>query len=121
MSTALDDELIPEVFALLQEFGKDAVLASEVKAFTAAGVKSTTSSASGTFKITPPDPDTLKYVGGTGVQEASVGCFVASQGLTVPIKNDMTVTYDGLTHTVVAFSKIYTGELVALYALALKR
>ena len=120
MSTELDLELVPETLALINEFGKLVTLSFDDDTFPAVGAPSTVNSQQ-TLKVTPPDPSILKYVPNSTAVGASTGVFVPVLGLTVPVKNGLKVTIDGVVWTTVDFNPIYTGDDIAMYGLGLKQ
>lgn len=121
MSTALDIELIPEVKALIDEFGKTVTITDERLWFDELGNAFSNGAVSQTVKITPPDPDTLKYISDDTVRQSELGAFVAAQGLTITLKPGIKLTMDGVIWTVKEVSTIRTGDDIALHGLGLSK
>jgi len=121
MSTSLDIELIPEVFALIEEFGKTVTLLDEPYTFGPTGTPTAGGPVQQTVKITPPDPDTLKWVAGDVGQAGEAGAFVAAQGLVVTMRVGLKVVIDDVVWRVVKFSTIRTGDDIALYGMGLTK
>lgn len=118
--TELDTELIPEVYEIIEEFGKTVVLTdSRATSFGVDGtpVVSTTTQ---TRKITPPDPTWLKYISDDVTKANQTGAFVSAKDLTVIPKPGVKVTIDGVIFTVIQSNPIYSGELVCLYGMKLE-
>lgn len=120
MSTELDRELVPETLALINEFGKLVALSFDEDTFPDVGAP-TTVNYQQSIRCTLPDPTTLKYVPNSTSTDASTGIFIPALGLTVPVRNGLKVTIDGVIWTVCGYGPIYTGDDIALYALGLKQ
>jgi len=123
MVTELDTELIPEILEILEEFGKDAVFqVPATKTYDpTTGDVTEGSVTSHTKKITPPAPYKQGYVKDDLIQVGDVQVYLAASGLTFTPTNGYAVVFDSMTWRIEYANPIYTGELVALWELLLRK
>lgn len=122
MSTPLDIELIPEVQALIDEFGKLVIIRDEPVSFGPTGVATVGTVVEQAVTITPPaDPDTLDYISDDVSYSGKAKCYVAAKDLTITMRLGLQVVIAGKVWVVTGFSTIRTGEDVALYELRMNR
>ncbi len=125
--TELDDELVPETFDLIEEFGKEV----QFEVLTTQDYDSTVGQTVEVpvwtaRKITPPDKVALFLVDGDLIQVGDMEAFVAAQDLPFTIERNMNVDLDkldgdGEIWTIADFGPVRTGEQVAMYRLQLRR
>jgi len=72
-------------------------------------------------KATPPEPYESRYVNGDTIHADDMRIFIAAKDLEFTPAKGQTVTIDTLKWRIVKVSPVYSGELVALYELQLRR
>ena len=123
--TDLDLEVLPEVVAILEEFGRDATFIVRSKTYGDAEVTSgqTTygSEPNVVAKCTPPWPYDLSFRDGDVVTQGHAKIYVAGQDLAFTPKTGMQVVIDGRTWTVLVVTPISSGEQNAAWAMEIER
>lgn len=123
MTTELDDILVPEVLAIVEQFGKlvrFAVPGSQVYDPTT-GLSTERPALSITKKVSPPQPYTIKLIDGENIKAGDACIWLPASGLTFTPVAGMKVTIDSAVWAIVAVDSVYTGELIALYGLQLRQ
>lgn len=105
--TELDVDLRQAALDLIQEFGRTAD-------FDVGGTPFSD------VQISPAFNFSDRYVDGELVQRGDVVVFLAAQDAPLTPELAETVSFDGTTWRVVRFDEIYSGDLVALYAIHLR-
>ena len=123
MATELDVTLIPEILAIVTEYGKDVIF--EVPQLSeydhSSGGVTETGPARHTKKVTPPANYDRKYIDGGSILAEDMQIFLPASELEfVPTKN-CKVTVDNQVYVVVSIRPYYTGESIAIYELQLRR
>lgn len=121
--TELDDELLPEVLALIEELGKavSVTVTSGGTPNVTAGTIDGATSTDYTVKATPPYPVKQAWSMRDVTTEAESACLLAGSGLPFTPAPGQTVTIDSVKWSVVSASPIYSGELVCAWELGLAR
>ncbi len=127
--TELDDELVPEVLALIDEFG----MSVQFEVLTSQDYDSTTSHTVEvptwvTRKIIPPDDVEIGQIDGDIIKEGDQVSYVAASGLTfTPLVNQLLDLNSqsgdddlGDVWTVVKVGPVRTGQSVAMYKLVMR-
>lgn len=119
--TELDAELILEVYAIVQEFGKDITFEvpnEEASIDDATGKLVSTATTPSVWKCSPPTPIEDRYRGGEAGptdEIAEVELYAPTQGIPFTPRKGWQVGYDGLEFTIVSVESLYSGDLVAAY------
>ena len=111
--TELDDELVPEVLSIIDEFGKLVSFITVVQVYDSTVGHTIETPTPVSRKITPPAQMSLRFVDGDLIQIGDMTALVAASGLTFEIKRGMNLEIDSLYWTVVDFKPIYTGDAIA--------
>lgn len=114
--TELDDDLVPETLALIDEFGITATFAVDSGSFDPATSAWTPGVANVNRKVSPPGPKQV-LVEGTRVEKTIT--YVAASGLSFTPTIGMQVTIDGRAFKLTEVTAIYSGALVCAYELRL--
>lgn len=114
--TELDDELIPEVLSIIDEFGK-LVTFEELTTNTHDPTtgRVTEVAVPHNRKITPPEQVKLELVDNDLIRVGDLTFLVAASGLPFTLKREMEVTIDSVAWVITRITPIYTGELIAAY------
>lgn len=114
--TEIDDELVPETLAVVDEFGK-LVAFEELTTNTHDPTtgRVTTVEISHNRKITPPQEVKLELVDNDLIQVGDMTFFVAASGLPFALRREMEVTIDSTVWIITRISPIRTGEQIAMY------
>lgn len=121
--TDLDDELIPEVFAIVAELGKNMSFAVAVQTYSATTGKTTDVVTTHVWKCSPPFPVTDTYRMGMSAatdRMAENVIYAPAQGIPFVPALGQKVTFDGQTLTLVEVKSLYSGDLVACYVLGVR-
>lgn len=121
--TVLDDKMIPKIFAIIERYGKSVTFTVEaVQSYNpATGETTAATPVTHTRKVTPPTAYEQRFVDGETIRAGDMKVFVAAQGLAFVPALDQRVTIDSVAWRIMAVGPIYTGELVALYELQLRK
>ena len=77
--------------------------------------------ASYTWKVVPPQPYKNQYVDGKTIKREDLITWIAAEDLTFTPVNGMLVTFKSTKFKIVAVDPIYSGDLVCLYELQLRK
>ena len=130
MATELDTDLVPLVTELLPEFGKDATFEVVTKAYDETTGRATPTGATSVVrKVTPPGPvsrrfggdDSRVQSGGDVAVQSELECYLGAGGLTFTPSPGQKVTLDSDAYIITTVEPVYTGELVAIYRLVMRR
>ena len=126
--TALDARLVPKILSLIDRFGKTVRVIEPGATRTNADYDPTTGKVDvGTplsydVKVTPPQPCREALTPGVEVMLGDMTVYVPAAVLKVPPTAQTTLEMDGHeTWAVVAMGRIYTGDILALWELQLRR
>lgn len=122
VNTELDDDLVPEVLALIEELGKEVQIRTSTltpNPATRAVVESNVQVV--TRKVSPPSECKFTWRDGKLVKLGDCYVYVAASGLTIDPVQGSKVIFSDQTWTVVEQKPIRTGKLIAAYKLTLKR
>lgn len=120
MPTELDDELVPEVQALLDEYGVPALLIGEehaVDPVTGFIITPAPAPENQSVRVTPPYPAQQRWWKTDVITRTRMQSLIAAQRLTWPPKNGHTVTLHNSTikYAITEVAPIYSGELICAY------
>jgi hypothetical protein len=120
--TDLDIELGPEVFEIIDEFGKTVMIQPRTRSDYDPATGKATITEELTFypKVSPPAQFKQKYIDGTNVKVGDMYVILPTQGLTFTPAKDMSVTIDSVKYAVVILQPLYTGEAIAAWILQLR-
>ena len=123
MTTALDDELLPEVLAIIDELGKSVSVAVTTGAASvpSTGAVSEGTTTSYTVKATPPSPYESKFVDGDLIRAGDSRIFLAGQDLAFTPNAGQRITIDSDQWLAVSVNAIYSGELVCVWEVQVRR
>jgi hypothetical protein len=119
--TDLDTELVPEVLALINELGKQAVFhvpGTETYDPTTGDVTRVDSNY--TKRVTPPEGYNEKFIDGDLIRAGDKKIYVAASGLGFTPKAGHKVTLDAVVWKVHKATPIYTGKQVAVWELQIR-
>lgn len=121
--TDLDDEMIPEVYSIIQELGKTAVFHNYTEEFydPATGDRAQGNPTNYSLRVIPPYAYELKYINGDIIKVGDMQSGVAASGLEFTPRQGMKVTIDSTVWQIVRTNPIYSGERIALYMLQLRK
>ncbi len=126
--TQLDIKIIPKVFKLIQKHGKtvEFVETTGGGAYDPATRKTTNrNKKKHNVKVTPPDKYKEDEIDGDVIRRGDSRILVPSQGLLFEINEDtiqfLRINYDTLGWEVKSYIPYYSGELIAVYELQLRR
>jgi hypothetical protein len=114
--TELDDDLVPETLALIDEFGLDAIFTVDAGVFNDATSTWTPAPTISIRKVTPP---TLERRQAAGVLVETTISYVAAKDLPFTPAVSMLVSIDGREFRLSNVQAIYSGSLVAIWKLGL--
>lgn len=125
MTGALDTEMRDVAVELIDEFGKAITVIRESQTYDPATGQTVTTSTEVPVNAAPPRDFTLARIDGTLIQQGDTVVQVAAKGLDLgtpdaPQATDK-VEIDGTRWGIVQIGKVYSGDLIALYALHLRR
>lgn len=115
--TELDEELIPLVKEIIEDFGKLVDYAHEVTGeYNAETGKAPISRVEKSFKIAPPEDLNGQYFNGNSqVLAGDKKLTSAAADYTTTPKPGDEFTFDGITWEVIAKREVFSGDLVCLY------
>lgn len=120
--TVLDDRLVPKTKEILDRLGKSMDLAvKDEGTYNANGSVTGQTESTQTVTASPPIEYTSRLIDGDVIKLGDVQVFVAALGLTLTPAEKMKVTFDGEDWRAVTVKKIYSGDLIALWELQLRR
>lgn len=117
--TVLDDKIIPKVVTILAKYGKTVTLVDDRNIVDPVNSTITRQTIIQPVKATPPDANSIKYLGSDVKVAGATAIFVSPVGLTLALKTGLKVNIDDVVWTVMQVSPIYSGEEIALYGLLL--
>ncbi len=121
--TQLDDQLLPEVKAIIDEFGKSVVFEeltlSEYDPTTGAATEGGPNTY--TVVVTPPDKVKQYLVNGETIQVGDSVIMMPAQDAEFTPVVDQAVTIDTVDFKVVKVEPIYSGDLIAVWTIFLRR
>ena len=107
---------------LVTRFGKNATLRRYTSTYDVATGRNVNTSADTAVIITPPEPVNDRWINNGTAKFGDAMCSLAAQGLSIrPDPTRDKVVFDGEEWTVIAASPVYSGELIALYNLQLRK
>jgi hypothetical protein len=115
--TELDDDLVPETLALIDEFGLDAIFTIDAGTFDDTTSTWTPAPTISIRKVTPPTLERRQSGGGVLV-ETTIS-YVAAKDLPFTPAVSMLVSIDGREFRLTNVQAIYSGSLVAIWKLGL--
>ena len=120
--TALDTSLVPTAYALLQEFGQDAVHTKKAsKTYDPATLEVTEGiDVIQNVKISPPTKYSLFYIASGAVKQGEVVTYLSPENLDFLPEQDHTFTLNGVVYTLLKVDPIYSGNFIAIYEISLK-
>jgi len=121
MTTPLDSILIPEVLAVLNEYGKSTTI-TEKSGGTydpTTGSNTSETETAHSVKISPPAPS-KGYITSDLIKEGDMETYLASSGLTIDFENQLEVDLDGVAWKVVKHDALYSGDSICAYKLILR-
>ncbi len=118
--TALDDEIGPEVVAILEEFGIPATLVSTHRTPDPASAGAHVADASHAITITPPQT-AKEWVEGETAERRHLEALVAGLGIAAVPKAGDFVRIGTVRYSVVSVGEISSGAAVAAYSMRLER
>lgn len=120
--TALDDKLVPKVLAIVAKYGKDVVFttvaAKEFSPTTRVGIE--TGKKQFTKKVTPPEYYSTRQLSDTVLVD-DLRVFLPASGLEFTLAVAMMVEFDDMKFRVVRAGPVYSGTLIAVWELQLRR
>ena len=121
--TVLDDRLVPKTKEILHRLGKSMDLSVVTTPGTYNDDGSITGEVEATQTVTgsPPIEYSSRLIDGDVIKLGDVQVFLAALGLTLTPAESMKVTFDGEDWKAVTVKKIYSGDLIALWELQLRR
>ena len=126
MSGGLDDSLTATAIELIQEFGKDVSYTNRVYSDpsdnqTAEGdLSSSSTSTVYDAVISPPEPFDSDMIDGNTVRFGDTNAFIQGQELSFSPNISDSLIIDGFIFTIIGFSPLYSGNLIAAYNLHLR-
>lgn len=120
--TRLDDTLVPKTKAILDDLGKSMILAvKDDGTYNPDGSVTGQVESTQTVAASPPIEYSSRLVDGDAIRQGDVQVFIAAQGLTLTPAEKMSVTFDGQVWRAVGVKPVYSGDLIALWDLQLRR
>lgn len=120
--TRLDDTLVPKTKEILDDLGKSMDLSvKDDGTFNPDGSVTGQVESTQTVLASPPLGYASRLIDGDVIREGDVQVLLAAQGLTLTPAEKMKVAFDGETWTAVRVKKVYSGDLIALWDLQLRR
>ncbi len=123
MATTLDTELIPVIREALAEFGTSAKFTKRTNAQynPMSGDVEDIGNTTMTVKCTPPSGVDTTWVNGESIRVTDQAVWLQADGLTFLPENGMAVEVVGFVFTVQSIRSVYSGDLVALYGLVVRK
>lgn len=121
MPTTLDIRMIPRVLAIIAKYGKSATFSASTGTYNPASGNVANTATTYSKKIIPPYAYENKYVDGDIIKQGDMRSGVAASGLEFTPTPGMSVEIDSATWKIIAVSPVYTGELIAMYELQLRK
>lgn len=120
--TRLDIRLIPKVKLLIEKYGKTVTIQRATYTYDPSTLTNTPTPLTDVeIKVTPPENYSSTEVDGDLIQADDLRVWLPSKDLDWTPAPNMHVVMDGKTFRIVQVETIYTGELIALYGLQLRR
>ncbi len=121
--TKLDIKLIPKVKRLVVKYGKtmDFIVPATKTYNRLTGATSETSPTTYSKKVTPPEPYIEGYVPAESIKVGDTKVYLPSEDLEFTPKNGYLVEFGATKWRMEFVNPIYSGELVALYELLLRK
>lgn len=125
MTGALDTEMRQVAVDLIDEFGKALTIVREEQSYDPSTGQTITTTVEVSVNASPPRDYSLARIDGTLIQAGDTVVQVAAQGLDLgtpdaPQPTDK-VEIDGSRWGIVQIGKVYSGDLIALYTLHLRK
>ena len=121
MTGKLDAVMVPLAKNLIADFGGPVVYTRITEVFNASTGKTTKTETTSAPPITPPEPYKTGRIDGTVVQMGDMKTLIADSGLGfIPAIGD-NLQYTGVEWQIVGINPVYSGVLVAMYELQLRR
>jgi len=121
MTGALDAEMRDLAVELIDEYGKAITVVRESTSFDPATGETTTTTTDHLVNSAPPEDFAFSRIDGTLIQQGDTVVQVQAKSLTItPLDSDK-IKIDGDNWNVVQVGKVYSGELVALFVVHLRR
>ena len=123
MTTAFDNKMIPEILALVAQYGKTVTITLDGTSLydpeTGYGTQGYPTEYD--VKVTPPEQYERQFFEGETVKIGDARVWLPASGLEFTPVISMKVDFDNQTWTVQSVLPIYTGEQIALYGLQIRR
>lgn len=122
VATELDTELIPEIYAILQEVGKFVIFhVPNAETYDPADSEKTEDTViEHTVLITPPEPFKEEEMDGSQIMSGDMKTLVSELNLGFTPSHDMDVTIDGEVWKIKFIDKIFSGEYQCAWVLGLR-
>jgi len=125
MVTQTDNEVGPEVVAVLEEFGADAVFTVETTAAEegydpSSGNVTAPATTLVTVKISPPFPFAKDLIDGDLILATDLKTLIAGKDAPFIPKEAQLMTFKDQQYTIISVDPIHSGELVAAFELQLR-
>lgn len=121
MPGALDQQMRALAVDLINEYGKTIKLTREITTFDPSTGQTVTTETDYSVVSTPPADFSRSRVDGTLIQQGDMYIEIAAQGLAIAPEDTDKVTIDGQVWSIVGISPVYSGELVTMYGLQLRK
>jgi len=122
MTTKLDRVIRPKVASLIEKNGKSAVLTHKANSSYNPATTTVTPGSTTTHAVKVVLADVNAYLAnGSTVRATDRWAYLADYNLSVEPMEDDTLTMDGAIYKVVQAKSIYSGELVALWQLLVRK
>ncbi len=121
--TALDTKLVPKVLAMVAKYGKTVVFSqiSMNVSRPSRGDHDHKRIRTYSHKVTPPQDVKSNFVDGETVKYGDALIYLPASGLLFTPASGMTVNIDAVKWTLQSVGAIYTGELIALYEIRIRK
>ena len=115
------DRLRSKVATIVSDKGKTVVYSVTTNTYVATTGVNTQTTTAHTVKVTPPKEPETRLVDGVLVKQGDA--FVSLADFEIPFtpKTGDEITFDSETWVVIAIEKLYSGELVALWNLQIRK
>ncbi|MBX3380112.1 MAG: hypothetical protein KF805_08445 [Phycisphaeraceae bacterium] len=125
MATALDTKIAAKLPPIVAKYGKDVSITRNPTSVAQPGLGTVTAGApsTATYKVTPPQGVSTRLIDGENILVGDHEVYLPNQSLawTPRVEDSLVVTIDGVPWKCVAIEPVYSGELIAVWRLVLRK